>query len=209
MNVRRAIQTLTLAISIVAFVIFVKSKKEAILLLWMLGLSFASLLVGRLFCGYFCPFHAFDKGIGFIFNKINLKKIKTPNSLKKGFVYYPISTILLLLVVLKIFSLTMPIRLKLPFLIIAFPILGVFTSDLWHNYLCPFGLVMKLPSFKRILMPKIDNNTCTNCNLCKNICPTEAIELNNNRLQIMDSRCILCYKCEKICKFDSIKIKSD
>ena len=73
MNVRRAIQTLTLAISIVAFVIFVKSKKEAILLLWMLGLSFASLLVGRLFCGYFCPFHAFDKGIGFIFNKINLK----------------------------------------------------------------------------------------------------------------------------------------
>ena len=143
MNVRRAIQTLTLAISIVAFVIFVKSKKEAILLLWMLGLSFASLLVGRLFCGYFCPFHAFDKGIGFIFNKINLKKIKTPNSLKKGFVYYTISTILLLLVVLKIFSLTMPIRLKLPF-DNSISILGVFTSDLWHNYLCPFGLVMKL-----------------------------------------------------------------
>ncbi|HQC25801.1 MAG: hydrogenase subunit EhaP [Candidatus Methanofastidiosum methylothiophilum] len=206
MNVRRAIQTFTLAISIVAFVVFIKNKKEAILLLWMLSFSFASLLVGRIFCGYFCPFHAFDKGLGYIYNKVNFKKIKTPNLLKKEFIYYPVSIMLLLLVVLKIFSIIMPIKIKLPFLIIAFPILVFFTSDLWHNYLCPFGLVMKLPSLRRVLMPKIDNNTCTNCNICKNICPTEAIELNNKRLQIVDSRCILCYECEKICKFDSVKI---
>ena len=54
MNIRRIIQVLTLAISIVAFVIFIKNKKESILLLWMLGVSLSSLIFGRIFCGYFC-----------------------------------------------------------------------------------------------------------------------------------------------------------
>ena len=206
MNIRRIIQVLTLAISIVAFVIFIKNKKESILLLWMLGVSLSSLIFGRIFCGYFCPFHAFDKGWGYIVNKLGLKKIKTPSLLKKGSIYYPISVILLILILLKISGLIIPIKIKIPFLIVAFPILALFTSDLWHNYLCPFGLIMKLPSLNRLLMPNIDNHSCTNCNLCKKACPTEAIELNNEKMKIIGSKCILCYECEKICKFDSIKI---
>jgi polyferredoxin len=191
----------------VAFVVFIKNKKESILLLWMVGFSLSSLVFGKLFCGYFCPFHAFDKGWGYILNKLNLKKIKTPTAFKKGFVYYPISAILLALIILKISSLIIPIKIKIPFLIVAFPILALFTSDLWHNYLCPFGLIMRLPSIKRPLMPNISNLSCTNCNLCKKACPTEAIELNNEKLNIKGSKCILCYECEKICKFDSIKIE--
>jgi polyferredoxin len=190
----------------VAFVVFIKNKKESILLLWMVGFSLSSLVFGKLFCGYFCPFHAFDKGWGYILNKLNLKKIKTPVAFKKGVVYYPISVILLALILLKISSLVIPIKIKIPFLIVAFPILALFTSDLWHNYLCPFGLIMRLPSIKRPLMPNIDNLSCTNCNLCKKACPTEAIELNNEKLNIKGSKCILCYECEKICKFDSIII---
>ena len=127
MNKRRIIQVLTLAISIVAFVVFIKNKKESILLLWMLGFSLSSLIFGKLFCGYFCPFHAFDKGWRYILNKLNLKKIKTPTTFKKGFVYYPISAILLALILLKISGLVLPI--KIPFLIVAFPILALFTSD--------------------------------------------------------------------------------
>ncbi|KYC45524.1 MAG: hydrogenase subunit EhaP [Candidatus Methanofastidiosum methylothiophilum] len=206
MNIRRIIQVLTLAISIVAFIVFIKNKKESILLLWMLGFSLASLIFGKVFCGYFCPFHAFDKGWGYILNKLNLKKIKTPKVLKKGLIYYPISAILLALIILKISSLAIPIKIKIPFLIVAFPLLALFSSDLWHNYLCPFGLLMKLPSLKRLLMPIIDNHSCTNCNLCKKACPTEAIELNNKKLRIIGSKCILCYECEKTCKFDSIKV---
>lgn len=208
MKARQLIQALTLVISIVAFVFFIKNKKEAILLLWMISFSFASIIFGKLFCGYFCPFHAFDKGWGYILTKLNLKKINTPRIIKEKYVYYPISLILLALVILKISSLMIPVKIKIPFLIVAFPILAIFASDLWHNYLCPFGLVMRLPSLRRFLMPDIETHKCTNCNICVNKCPTEAIEINNKKLHIIDRKCILCYQCEKVCKFDSIKIKT-
>lgn len=208
MKARKIIQVLTLVISIAAFVFFIKAKKEAILLLWMLSFSFASVIFGKLFCGYFCPFQAFDKGWGYILDKLNIKKINTPSIFKKAYVYYPISLILLALVVIKISGLIIPIKIKIPFLIVAFPILAIFTSDLWHNYLCPFGLVMKLPALRRFLMPGIENDKCTKCNICLKICPTEAIEINNKKLNIIGSKCILCYRCEKICKFDSVKIKT-
>lgn len=206
MKARKIIQALTLATSIVAFVFFIKAKKEAILLIWMLGFSFASILFGKIFCGYFCPFHAFDKGWGYILNKLHIKKINTPNIFKKAYFYYPISLILLVLVILKISSLIIPLKIKIPILIVAFLILAIFSSDLWHKYLCPFGLVMRLPTLRRFLMPDIDNYKCTKCNICVNICPTEAIEIKNNMLSIIGSKCILCYQCEKICKFDSVKI---
>ena len=208
MKARKIIQVLTLVISIAAFVFFIKAKKEAILLLWMLSFSFASVIFGKLFCGYFCPFQAFDKGWGYILDKLNIKKINTPSIFKKAYVYYPISLILLALVVIKISGLIIPIKIKIPFLIVAFLILAIFTSDLWHNYLCPFGLVMKLPALRRFLMPGIENYKCTKCNICLKICPTEAIEINNKKLNIIGSKCILCYRCEKICKFDSVKIKT-
>ena len=208
MKIRELIQALTLVISMVAFVFFIKNKNESILLLWMLSFSIASIIFGKLFCGYFCPFHAFDKGWSYILDKLNIKKINTPSIFKNAYVYYPISLILLALVVIKISSLIISVKIKIPFLIVAFPILAIFASDLWHNYLCPFGLVMKLPSLRRFLMPRIENDKCTKCNICVKICPTEAIEINNKKLHIIDNKCILCYRCEKICKFDSIKIKT-
>lgn len=206
MKARKIIQAMTLVISIVAFVLFIKNKKESFLLLWMLSFSIASLLFGKLFCGYFCPFHAFDKGWGYLLNKLNITRIKTPRFMKKNYICLPLSLILLSLVILKIASLSLPIKLKIPFLIVAFPILAIFAPDLWHNYLCPFAILMKLPSLRRVLMPKIDQSTCTNCNICLKSCPTEAIELRNKKLYISASKCILCYQCEKECKLNSIKV---
>jgi polyferredoxin len=89
MSIRRIIQTLTLAISIIAFIFFVKNKKESILLIWMLSFSFASIIFGKLFCGYFCPFHAFDKAWGYLLNKLKINRIKTPELLKRKYISFP------------------------------------------------------------------------------------------------------------------------
>lgn len=207
MNTRRTVQNFLLYTSLIAFVFFIRIGQESIFVLFMLSFSFASILFGKLFCGYFCPFHAFDKSWRHILDKFSLKKINTPKILKKEHFYYPISLVLLALVVLKVLSIIFPIKIQIPFLILAFPILAIFTSDLWHNYVCPFGFIMKLPSFRRLLMPNINNLKCKYCNICIKICPTKAIELNDNELSINEDDCILCYHCEKVCNYDSIEIK--
>ncbi len=202
------IQTLTLFAALFTFIFFIRIRQEDIFLLFMLSFSVASVMFGKLFCGYFCPFHAFDKSWGYILDKYNIKKINSPRILKKKLLYYSISLILLALVMLRVLSTLFPIKIQIPFLILAFPILAIFTSDLWHNYMCPFGFIMNLPSFRRILMPNINNLKCKYCNICVNICPTKAIDLNNNELMINETDCILCYQCEKVCNFDSIEIKT-
>lgn len=50
-------------------------------------------------------------------------------------------------------------------------------------------------------LPKVFTESCTNCNECKNICPTKAI---NDDLSIDLGKCIFCGECERICTSDVI-----
>lgn len=54
-------------------------------------------------------------------------------------------------------------------------------------------------------LPTISTENCTNCNECKNICPTNAI---NEDLSIDLGKCIFCGECERICKSNVIKFSN-
>ncbi len=74
------------------------------------------------------------------------------------------------------------------------------------NLLCPIGaidaFVNKISSSfgKRV---RIDNEKCTKCGLCVDVCPTWAIKINE-RAEIDQLSCIPCRKCEKICPVGAI-----
>lgn len=51
-------------------------------------------------------------------------------------------------------------------------------------------------------LPNVCTEKCTNCNECKNICPTNAI---GNDLAIDLGKCIFCGECERVCGSDAIK----
>ncbi|MCC7568820.1 MAG: 4Fe-4S binding protein, partial [Candidatus Methanofastidiosa archaeon] len=57
------LQYVTLASMLGLMVYLMLQKKEPLALLLLLALSAGSLVYGRLFCGYLCPFHAFDVGV--------------------------------------------------------------------------------------------------------------------------------------------------
>lgn len=51
-------------------------------------------------------------------------------------------------------------------------------------------------------LPQINLQNCTNCNKCKNVCPTNAI---CEDLSIDLGKCIFCGECERVCVSDTIK----
>lgn len=54
-------------------------------------------------------------------------------------------------------------------------------------------------------LPNVYAENCTNCNECKNICPTNAI---GEDLSIDLGRCIFCGECERVCISDVIKFSN-
>lgn len=57
-------------------------------------------------------------------------------------------------------------------------------------------------------LPKINNEKCTNCNKCKDICPTKAISEVGADLSIDMGKCIFCGECERVCGSDVIKFSN-
>ncbi len=52
---------------------------------------------------------------------------------------------------------------------------------------------------------KIDEKTCTGCNLCKKVCLYDAIEIVNGKA-VINENCVFCGACIEACKFGSIEI---
>ena len=202
------LQYVTLASMLGLMVYLMSQKKEPLALLLLLALSAGSLVYGRLFCGYLCPFHAFDIGVTALRDRTVRWGLPAPVLLARWYVYVPLSLGLLALVIVKASAPYTKIKLAVPVLIIAFVVLVLFRRVVWHRYLCPFGLVMHLPAASRPLTPVIDAGACTACRKCEKACPTNAITIMKEKQDIAYQECILCYACYKACPVDAIRIRN-
>lgn len=54
-------------------------------------------------------------------------------------------------------------------------------------------------------LPQVNVQNCTNCNECRNVCPTNAIIGVGEDLSIDLGKCIFCGECERMCSEGSIK----
>lgn len=55
-------------------------------------------------------------------------------------------------------------------------------------------------------MPQIDDDTCTLCRKCVEICPMEALTFANKQVHFNSARCIGCGLCVVSCKFDAVQM---
>lgn len=55
--------------------------------------------------------------------------------------------------------------------------------------------------------PIVDKNKCIGCEICKNNCPAEVIEMKNRKPDFDYSGCIRCFCCQELCPEHAISIK--
>lgn len=78
-------------------------------------------------------------------------------------------------------------------------------SQAWCRFLCPegalLGLLTRLSGLKVTLAPA----RCTGCNVCRDVCPVEAIEVG----RVEESICLYCAKCIDQCPTDALTMEGD
>jgi MinD superfamily P-loop ATPase len=57
---------------------------------------------------------------------------------------------------------------------------------------------------KNIEYPKVNPELCINCGACIEICPANAIIIENNKAKINEDNCRGCYACQNVCPSGAI-----
>lgn len=180
----------------------------------------ATFILGRVFCGYFCPLGAIQEGLRFIGRKLGFEKdLELPLWLDKYLRY--VKYISLALVVYFSFSLNdLIFREYGPYnalmhlgeefdekivgysILIGIVIISLFTKNWWCRYFCPLGAF--LAPWKRIGAFRIKRNakTCISCGLCDTNCPA-GLQIKNVD-EVKSGDCISCGKCVGHCPENSL-----
>lgn len=198
----RSMRILSQILFLLVFVALMKMKRPINWMIVFLGSTVLSALFARFYCGWICPINSVMQVSEWIGKKLKLQKGEIPSTLRSGKFAYGI---LILTFVLAFLNMTG--RFKLPFLLVMIGLGFLMTlrypQATWHKYLCPYGVILRLPGrFARLKM-KVDN-TCSGCGLCKKVCPAEAVEIENRKAEIDPALCLVCHECSVVCPKDAI-----
>lgn len=77
--------------------------------------------------------------------------------------------------------------------------------------------IRMVPSFLRgaahqlvTLKPRLDEGECTRCGICKDVCPTGAIEAGKNGFPAIDrAKCVHCLCCHELCPTGAMGVKEN
>jgi formate hydrogenlyase subunit 6/NADH:ubiquinone oxidoreductase subunit I len=58
-------------------------------------------------------------------------------------------------------------------------------------------------------LPKVDIKKCTKCAECVQVCPTNSIEVNEDRVTIDIGLCIFCGECQLACSSQAIQLSQE
>lgn len=76
------------------------------------------------------------------------------------------------------------------------------------KYLCPIPVMQKVLARFALLKVEIDNNKCTDCQLCEKNCPMDIklLDYRNNNQRILSTECIICTTCENVCPTKAVNL---
>ena len=185
-------------------------------------IAVASIIWGRRFCGYVCPFGTAQEMI------YNLN----PKSKKNKQLTFPIwlhkflnsfKYIIMFITILAAFrsmqyvymkfcpvlAMSHPQNITIASIITLFIILigGYFVNRFWCRYLCPYAALMNLFQYiGKILHIKSNRihaseEHCLDCRLCSKCCPMQIVIHEEKRVENVN--CIFCLKCLQSCPIEN------
>ncbi len=159
----------------------------------------ASLFFGRYYCSWICPMNTAFRGINFIYKKLNISRLKTPELLKSSVLRI---IVLIMFIASMLITRILNYKLNMFLYLILFSILLtlIVEEEFWHRRLCPFGTILSLSSRKAHYSILINEDDCISCGKCQECCPSSSIQtLENNKRRNMKQECLLCGKCVDTC----------
>ncbi len=186
-----------------------KIHQSTITLMWLI--FSLTLLFGPVFCGWICPFGTVEEFIGKIGRKIFKKRY---NHFIHPVIDKPLRYlryIILMLVVVNtaisgkllfsnfdpyfaLFNIWSSEVTRLSLLVLGLTLIGsLFVERPWCKYLCPYGALLGIFNFFRIVKLKRNEKTCINCKKCDQVCPMN-IDISTSKT-ITDHQCISCLLC--------------
>lgn len=195
----------------------IRWQREIPLWTWLSLLTLAStLLWGRIFCGWLCPFGAFlvltDKIGRVIFKNLSLTRTKVLHAVQPVRGYW-----LLLLVIVFVLGSNWVVFLT-PFALFSHEIVRVLTghipwmlmgitastllfSRLWCSVLCPTGVLLSLAARLRLFRYGLAGN-CVHCEKCTRTCSVGSAPADTG---VAKEGCLACGDCQRVCTTKAIK----
>ena len=194
---------------------------------WILGASFIFTIVfGRAFCGWICPFGAILEFTGKIPNK---NRVNPPALLEDRYLKYEILAVFLAASIIfgyPVFCQICPagafyraihgfgvgflVYIALISLVTVIYLSYRYDGRVWCRNICPLGAILAILDHISALRVRIKKELCIKCMSCHNICPMkiDIIDetLRKNRDTVPTGECIRCGICVDSCPKNAIEM---
>jgi len=199
---------------LLGYEVSMKIALQAVIILW-LGTYFINFfenyLIGRLLCGWICPWGLLNR-LGMILNHLLRRaKYRALTLAAANLVFAVTATLVVLNWVVDLTTLFRPAH---PWFGLVWAIFGglvvigfVILQKMGFKFcetICPFGMYLTVVTQKNSLRITFDTNrACVDCGLCTQVCP---MDLSPREMDFNDhmsggfGQCILCGDCIDVCK---------
>ncbi len=196
-------------IQVLFLVLFLFLVLNAQMVFWLILFAMSlvlALFFGRVYCGYACPMNTLMIPTEWLSKKLKFQSDKTPKWLesgKFGWIFLA-GSIILMIIGQKVLHKNIPVLLI--WLGASVLITLRYKPAVFHNLICPFGVLQKIFGKNARFSEKVEKSGCIGCKLCEKVCPTDAIKVigSDRKAEIDTSLCLQCTNCVQVCPKDTI-----